>query len=63
MSAYSQSVCGNPDLAHVCNCVGCCPKCGTCVTWPGHTTEWCDLLVAQKAARAALASLAPKEGT
>lgn len=42
------------DLPHVCNCIGCCERCGTCRTWPGHTRRYCDLLVAQAEERRAL---------
>lgn len=41
-----------PLHAHACNCVGCCPKCGTCATWHGHTTDYCSLLQRQLAERA-----------
>jgi hypothetical protein len=36
---------------HQCNCVGCCEKCGTCVTWPAHTPDYCALVVRQKQER------------
>jgi hypothetical protein len=32
---------------HACNCLGCCRRCGSCRTWPGHTKAYCDLLVQQ----------------
>lgn len=36
---------------HSCNCIGCCEKCGSCRTWPGHTPEYCELLQGQKEER------------
>lgn len=45
--------------AHVCNCIGCCRRCGTCRTWPGHTRGYCDLLVKHARERAQLLSEAP----
>lgn len=40
--------------AHICNCIGCCPRCGSCITNPGHTMELCDMLVRHKAEREGL---------
>jgi len=37
------------EKAHVCNCIGCCPECGTCVTNPRHTAAMCKKLVAWQA--------------
>lgn len=41
--------------AHACNCIGCCHKCGTCRTWPGHTADYCALV--QRQARERLEAL------
>jgi len=50
-SRYGYAAGGNTPPAHQCNCIGCCQRCGTCRTWPGHTPEYCDLLVKQRAER------------
>lgn len=41
-----------PAVAHICNCIGCCPACGTCRTWHGHTADYCAMVVRQAAERA-----------
>jgi hypothetical protein len=49
-------------LGHSCNCVGCCRRCGSCVTWSGHTLDYCALMVRQRAEReVALADRAARE--
>lgn len=50
----------SPRTAHVCNCVGCCPACGSCRTSPLHTSGYCALLVRQAAERATW--IAEREG-
>lgn len=42
-----------PRDGHICNCIGCCSKCGTCRTWHGHTKAYCELLQRQAVERAA----------
>lgn len=37
--------------AHVCNCIGCCDRCGHCLTDPAHTRQYCALLQRQKRER------------
>jgi hypothetical protein len=42
--------------AHVCNCVGCCKKCGHCRTDPKHTAQACkEIQRANEIKREALA--------
>lgn len=36
---------------HICNCIGCCPRCGSCATNPTHTKELCDMLQRHKTER------------
>lgn len=43
---------------HACNCIGCCPKCGTCRTWSGHTENYCALLQRQAYERSKLLAAA-----
>ena len=49
---YSYATGGNED-AHVCDCIGCCQRCGGCRTDPKHTSSYCDLLVRQRDERQA----------
>ena len=37
---------------HVCNCIGCCEKCGGCRTDPRHTADVCGKIAALQAERA-----------
>ena len=53
-SRYNYATGGNTEPAHQCNCNGCCMKCGACRTWPGHTAEYCALLVRQRQEREAM---------
>ena len=36
---------------HVCNCIGCCEKCGGCRTDPRHTADVCGKIAALQAER------------
>lgn len=31
------------DRGHLCNCIGCCQKCGMCRTHPDHVPDICGL--------------------
>lgn len=42
------------DEGHICNCIGCCDKCGSCRTAPWHTEAYCELLQKQAKKRAKL---------
>lgn len=39
------------ESGHICNCIGCCPKCGSCITNPQHTADACEFLQKQAAER------------
>jgi hypothetical protein len=46
---------------HVCNCIGCCDKCGHCLTSPAHTPAYCELLQRQAREREDFLNRARKE--
>lgn len=41
----STSFCSNCHPTHVCNCIGCCKRCGMCRTSPWHARA-CDRIAA-----------------
>jgi hypothetical protein len=53
---------GPAQPAHVCNCIGCCRYCGTCVTLPGHTEAACKKLVELQAQMAEVLNPTLQEG-
>jgi hypothetical protein len=47
--SYSASTAGTGQ-GHVCNCIGCCKKCGQCLTAPWHSAT-CGSIAALNKAR------------